>query len=133
MSGQAAEPPLVLRRGLRERVLVADPREVIVARIRVAAAAVRLALRERFVVVALDGEHARRAKKGKDAVGVGPEAAHVPETEHGLDVAPAHIREHGLEGEGVAVDAAEDGDAPVLGYPFLHVIPVCTHVTQAGW
>ena len=106
---------------------------MIVARVGVAAAAVRLALRERLVVVALDGEHARSAKKGKHAVGVRPEAAHVPEAEHGLDVTAPRVREHRLEGKGVAVDAAEDGDAPVLGYPFLHVIPVCTHVTQAGW
>lgn len=133
MGGQAAEPPLVLHRGLREGVLVADPREVIVARVGVTAAPVRLAQRERLVVVALDGEHARLAKKGKHAVGMGSEAAHVPETEHGLDVAPARVRKHGLEGGGVAVDAAEDGDAPVFGYLFLHVIPVCTHVTQAGW
>ena len=28
---------------------------------------------------------------------------------------------------------AEDRDAPVLAYPFLHVIPVRTHVTQEGW
>ena len=40
VSGQAAEPLLVLRRGLREGVRIADPREVIVARIGVAALAV---------------------------------------------------------------------------------------------
>jgi hypothetical protein len=28
----------------------------------------------------------------------------------------ARVRDHGLEGGGVAVDAAEDGDAPVFGY-----------------
>jgi hypothetical protein len=37
-----------------------------------------------------------------------------------------------VEGEGIVVDAAEDGDAPVLGYPFLHVIPVWKHVTHEG-
>jgi len=44
-----------------------------------------------------------------------PEATHVPQAEHGSPLAPARILERRLEGERVAVDAAEDGDPPVRG------------------
>src|SRR5437879_1892866 len=75
----------------------------------------------------------RSRRLSKPVGGVRPDAHHVRQAEHGLDVAAPRVREHRREGKGVAVDAAEDGDAPILGYPCLHVIPVCTHVTQAGW
>jgi hypothetical protein len=109
---------------LANGVLVADAGEVIVAWIRIAAAAVGLALGERLVVVALNGEDAALLEQGEDPVRMRPEAAHVAEAEHRLRVAPARVLQRGAEGEGIVVDAAEDGDASVLGYPFLHVIPV---------
>ena len=71
-------------------------------------------------------------EQGEHPVRMGPEAAHVSETEHCLDVEPARILERRAKSERVVVDAAEDGDAPVLGYPFLHVIPVSWHVTHDG-
>jgi hypothetical protein len=52
------------------------------------------------------------------------EAAHVSEAEHRLHVASPCVFERGVQRRGVVVDAAEERDAPVLGYPFLHVIPV---------
>ena len=130
---KGAEPSLVRVRGVDERVLVADAREVVVARIGVAAAAVGLALRERLVVVALDGEDAVILQQGEHPVRVRAEAAHVTEAEHRLDAAMAGVLERRVERERVVVDAAEDRDAPVLGYPFLHVIPVSWQVTHEGW
>ena len=40
-----------------------------------------------------------------------PEGAEIPETEDGVDVAPAGVGNGGLEGDMVAVDAAESGDS----------------------
>src|SRR5262249_58788079 len=77
MTRQRAEPRLVLRRGARERVLVADAGEVIVARVRVAAPTVGLALGERLVVVALEAENAAVLEERKDAIWMRTEAAHV--------------------------------------------------------
>ena len=44
----------------------------------------------------------------------------------------SRILQRSCKREVVVVDAAEDRDAPVLGYPFLHVIPVSWHVTHDG-
>ena len=115
LSRQRAEPLLVRSGGVGEGVLVADACEVIVARVGVAAAAVGLALRERLVVVALDGENAVSLQQGKHLVRVGPEAAHVSEAEHRFDAAMAGVLEGRVKSQRVVVDAAEDRDAPVLG------------------
>src|SRR5262249_15304318 len=115
MPGQGAEPRLVLRRGARERVLVADAGEVIVAGVRVAAPTVGLALGERLVVVTLEGENAAVLEERKDAIWMWAEAAHVAEAKDGLHIAPARVLEERVEGEGVVVHAAEHRDSPVLG------------------
>ena len=77
-------------------------------------------------------EHAVLAKQREHAVGVRPEAAQVAEAVHGLHAAPARVGERGLEGEVVAVDAAEDGDAAIFGYRVLARHPRL-HARHAGW
>ncbi len=99
---QGRHPALPLRRGLRGRVVVGDLREVVVARVGVAAVAVRGVGRERLLVVALDRFDARLEQDREDAVGVRTEGAEVAEGEESLRAPAAGVGDRRRERAGVA-------------------------------
>ena len=97
---------------------------MVVARIGVAAVAVRRAGRDRVVVVAAHDADVMRPQQRQHAGGIRPEAAKVTETEDGLGVAASRVGQHGGQRLGVRVHAAEHRDAAVLAHAFRHVAPV---------
>jgi hypothetical protein len=113
---QTPHPLAVRGTGVLEGVSVADRREVIVARVGVAALAVGEARADRVVVVALNAEDAVIAEQGEDAVRVRPERPEVAQAVDRVNSSPADVVQGRGEGEVIAVDAAEDGDA--LGHAF---------------
>jgi hypothetical protein len=73
-------------------VFIADPREVVVARIGVAALAVGQVVAEGVVVIALDALDLILVQQRKDPVGMGAEGPHVAETVTPVHAAAPDIR-----------------------------------------
>src|ERR1700674_3831060 len=90
-------------------VVIGDGREMIVARVGIAAVAVLASGRQRLLVVALDGPHAAGEQQRPDPLRLGAEAAEVAQAVDRLRTAPRGVREHRGKRQVVAVDAAEDG------------------------
>ena len=113
-------------------------REVVVARVGVAAAAVRVPLGHGEIVVALDGAHAGVAQQREHAIGMRAAAAEVAETEDGVHLAPADVGQRGRQRVRVAVHAAEHGDAAKRArlaqrrHALRQLEPVCQQTRQAG-
>ena len=129
----------MLRRGVGHGVRVAQPREVVVAGIRVPAAAVRRSVGDGRVVVALNRHDAALTQQRDGAVGVRAEAADVAEAEDGLYAAGPSVVERRRQGRHVAVDTAEHRDAPVLGrgageshHAFRQLAPVSRQTRHAA-
>jgi len=120
---QRRQPRAILGRRMRDRVGVADAREVVVARVGVTAVAVGGGRRDRLVVVAPHDAHAVGAQQREHAIGVRTEAAEVAEAKDGVGVAPARVGQDGGERLGVRVHAAEDRDAATLAHALRHVAP----------
>ena len=110
-------------RRVGHRVDIADARIVVVARIGVAAVAVRRARRDRLVVVAAHDADVVRAQQRHHARRMRPEAAEVAEAANRLGTPRPGVGERRLEREIVAVDAAQERHA-AGPQKFLHAIPV---------
>src|SRR5690606_23280935 len=93
--GQRREPRAMLAMRVRERVVVGELREVVVARVGVAARTVLAAVADRVVVVALDRADRERPQQLYRAIGVRPEATSVAEEEDGLGAARLRIANGG--------------------------------------
>jgi hypothetical protein len=125
---QAAHPRAVTIGRSRVGVRVGDPRVLVVLGMRVAAAAVRNALRERPVVVPRDRDHLVFVEERSHRAGARTEAAQVAEAIDRRGAAPHRVLEHGPKRQVIAVRAAEDGDRL---HQFRHVAPVAQQVRQA--
>ena len=84
---------------------------MVVARVGVAALAVGQAVADRMVIVALDALYAPVDEEWKDPIGMGPEGAEIAQAVASLDVSAPSVVQGGGEGQVIAVDAANDGDA----------------------
>jgi len=95
---------------------------------RIAAAAIRLALRERAIVVPHHRDHLEFLQEGDHRAGARTEAAQVAEAVDRRGASTRRILEHRAEREVIAIGAAEDGDRL---HQFRHVAPVAQQVWQA--
>src|SRR5215831_18893573 len=122
-----SHPPLPLRRGLREGVVVGNLGEVIVAGISVPAVAVRSFRRERFLVVALDQLSSGPEKNREDPVRVGSKRPEIAERVKAVVAPPLSVSERCLERQPVAVNTPEKRE----GRHVRHVTPYSWQVKQA--
>src|SRR5207302_609652 len=89
----------------------AEPGEAIVARVAVAALAVRQLVADGVVVVALDAHDAPLLQQFDGAIRVRPKRAEVAQAVNRLDFPAARVGQGRRQSQVVAVHAAEDGDA----------------------
>ena len=82
--GESSQPGFVFRRRVFEGVFVTDLGEVIIAGIRIAAAAILLPLGQRDVVVPCHAPYFSVPKIGERTVSMRTKSAHVPEAEDGI-------------------------------------------------
>ena len=97
--------------GVAERVLVADLSKMIIARVGVAALAVVELVANRVVVVALDADDVVIAQEFEAAIRTRAKAAEVAEAIHGVNTPLTRIVDGSGQGEVIAINAAEAGDA----------------------
>ncbi len=84
---------------------------MVVARIGVAALAIRQPIADGVIVIPLDAQHAVVAEERKHAVGMGPEGTKVAQAENGIDAPRLDTGQGHFQGQVIVVDAAQDGDA----------------------
>jgi len=113
--------------GVAKGVLVADLCKMIVARVGVAALAIVKLVADRVVVVALDADDVAVAQEFEAAIRTGAKAAKIAKAVNGVDAPLPSVVERGREGEVVAIDAAEAGDALRCGHASIvwETVEVC--------
>src|SRR5207245_5287540 len=99
-----AHPALVRVRRLFARVIVRNPRVMVVARIGVAAVAIGRSARERLFVIALNAGDSALDQQLRDAVGMRTERAEVAEEEGRVTAAPLDVVKRGDESVVIRVD-----------------------------
>ena len=116
LAGEAAHPaaPPLVR--VPEGVAVREPREVVVARIGVAALAVVESARDRIVVVPPHHADVMVDEEREDPVRVGAERPEVAEAVERVRPPGGGVLDRGRQRQVVAVDAPEDGDPARFGF-----------------
>ena len=129
--GQRTHPYTVLRVSMAKSVLVTDLSKMVVARVGIAALAVVELVADRVVIVALDADDVVLAQEFEASIRPGAKATEVAQAVHGVDAPLARVVDGGGQGEVIAVNAAEAGDALRGGHG-----EYCTRIGGAvsvGW
>src|SRR5262249_41892202 len=92
-------------------VVVAQTREVVVARVAIAALAIGEPAGQRVVIISLHAQHARLLQKRKHAVRIRSKGAEIAEAEGAVYLSARDVRERRLERAPVTVDAADQREA----------------------
>ncbi len=108
---EGAHPGAVVGIGVAESVVVANLGEMVVARVGVAALAIVEFVADRVVVVALNADDIVVAQQFKAAIRVGAKAAEITQAVNVINATLARVVERGRQGEVIAINPAEAGDA----------------------
>src|SRR5438067_1949108 len=107
-TGQGGKPRTLGVRGPLVGVLIGELREIVVAGVRVAAAAIRAPRGQGLIIIPRDRDDPEFVQDRIDLPGVGAESAQVAEAEDRGRAAPKRVLRDRAKGEVVAVRATEE-------------------------